>query len=194
MSPCNPKVAKNSSRRVAPRTILFERRRELLHSDNRGQAALISLLTIGAIVLVLGVSIAVRGSISVLSSQRSEKSDNSFFAAQAGIDDALDRIARNKDFAVGDGNNEYSDNATCQQTDTGSTRTEYLVSIGSANACVEVKATLNSRERTITSRSTFGGTSKTIVMTVEVHGSSGDPDNPSPADPGKIDIISWEEQ
>lgn len=172
-----------------------------LTTHQSGQTALVAMLTIGVIVLVLGVSVAVRGSIAVLSSRRGEQSDASFFAAQAGIEDAREKLTRNKEFC-GDGagcalhsyNDDVTNCAINKRTDISPVR-EYSISVGSVTVCVEVTAGGSTLVRSITSRATVGGTTRKLTMTCSVHGASGDPANPTPSGTlvGVVDSCSWDE-
>ena len=67
------------------------------HPNTHGIAALITVTVIALIVLIAGIGISQTGFVENALTSGEKESREAFYAAQAGIHDALSRIIRNKD-------------------------------------------------------------------------------------------------
>ena len=64
---------------------------------NKGIAAIVTVIVIALIVLIAGIGISQTGFVETALTSGEKESRKAFYASQAGIQDALARIARNKD-------------------------------------------------------------------------------------------------
>ena len=64
---------------------------------NKGIAAIVTVIVIALIVLIAGIGISQTGFVETALTSGEKESRKAFYAAQAGVQDALARITRNKD-------------------------------------------------------------------------------------------------
>lgn len=67
----------------------------------KGAASLLTILAVASLTLVIGITLSSGGFIESAATGGQVKTDETFAAAQAGLDDALMRLARNKNFVSG---------------------------------------------------------------------------------------------
>ena len=130
---------------------------------NNGVAALITVTVIALIVLIAGIGISQTGFVENMLTSGEKESQEAFYAAEAGVQDAMTRIIRNKDCnnGVNPSCSSYSfpvDNATVTITVSGISSTKTIVSIGTQGnktRTLQVVADIDitTNKATITSRS-----------------------------------------
>lgn len=114
---------------------------------NKGAASLLTILAVASLTLVIGITLSAGGFIESAATGGQVKTDEAFAAAQAGLDDALIRLARNKNYVTSPNYNLSVGSAsviiTAEQTPPSSCSGG--ISIG--QACVISTATLDNKTR-----------------------------------------------
>ena len=103
--------------------------------DTNGVAALITVTVIALIILIAGIGISQTGFVENILTSGEKESRKAFYAAEAGIQDAMERMTRNKDCnnGVNPPCSSYSffiDNATVAVTVSGVSNVKTIVAAG----------------------------------------------------------------
>jgi len=132
--------------------------------NEKGAMALSSIMVLAAILLALGLAMASSGFIQSNIAFNQDKSNMAFYLAETGARDAMQRVARNKNY----------NNAG------------YTLNFTNGNANVTVNKDVPAAERTeILSAGVVGSNTKKIRVVLNTN--AGNDGN------GKITVVSWEE-
>jgi len=123
---------------------------QVLSFKTKGVAALITVLSLGGLILVIGLSSAIISFWANQNIKSTRDSNKAYYAAYSGIQDALLKLERNKDY----------------------TSTGYNLSINGVND-VSVTVSFSANQATINSNSTLGQTKKKLQTIADINSTTG---------------------
>lgn len=139
--------------------------------DNRGAAALPSVIFLVFLILVIGISISTISFSEIMVSLGSLKSNKALRYAEAGAKDALERIVRNKNYA-------------CASPSTGCYQIDFVTSGCSTNdGCARITVSSASNPKVVVSE----GRVENYIHRVQVEVTFDSSQN------GEITAINWQE-